>query len=71
MSETTERVQDLAAVYRRAFDEYATIALWNLRPVAEPTRADALALTRPLRTHGGIAGRRLAEEIESLCLADR
>ncbi len=60
---------ELAALYRSAFAEYGTRALWNLRPVADPSPADGLAITRALRTHGGMEGRRLAERIESLCLA--
>ncbi len=60
---------EYADLYRRAFAEYATQALWNLRPVADPAPADALAITRALRTHGGMDGRRLAERIESLGLA--
>jgi hypothetical protein len=34
-----------------------------------PTPADALAITKALRTHGGMEGRRLAEQIEELCCA--
>ncbi len=59
--------EDLTTLYHRAFAEYGTIALWNLRPVPNPTPADALAITQPLRTHAKIPGRRLAERIESLC----
>jgi hypothetical protein len=60
---------DLASLYRHAFDEYGTRALWNMRPVEEPTPADALAITKALRTHGRMDGRRLAERIEALCRA--
>ena len=61
----------LAVLYRRAFDEYGSLALWNMRPVEQPTPADALAITTALRTHGRMDGRRLAERIEALCRADR
>jgi hypothetical protein len=61
--------QEIEALYRRAFAEYGTIALWNMRPVDEPTPRDALAITRALRTHGSMSGRRLAEQIEQLCHA--
>jgi hypothetical protein len=61
-----EEIQDL---YRRAFREFGTIALWNMRPVESPTAADALAITKALRTHGRMDGRRLAERIETLCRA--
>ena len=68
---STERTppEDLASLYRRAFAEYGTRALWNMRPVKEPTPADALAITRALRTHGRMDGRRLAARIEELCRA--
>jgi hypothetical protein len=60
---------DIAALYRRAFAEYGPRALWNMRPTDYPTAADALAITKALRTHGGMEGRRLAESIERLCRA--
>jgi len=68
-SEPTQS-ESLASLYRRAFDEYGTRALWNMRLVEQPTPADALALTQALRTHGRMDGRRLAERIEELCRAD-
>lgn len=60
---------DVASLYRRAFAEFGNKALWNMRPVENPTPADALAITRALRTHGGMDGRRVAERIERLCRA--
>jgi len=39
-----------------------------MQPIAEPTPADALAITNALRVHGGMDGRRLAERIEMLLL---
>lgn len=60
-----------AALYRRAFAEFGSRALWSLSPVAAPLPGDALAITPALRTHGGLEGRRLAERIEELCHADR
>jgi len=60
---------DLETLYRRAFALYGPMALWNVRPLETPTAADALAITRALRTHGGMDGHRLAEDIESLCRA--
>jgi hypothetical protein len=63
MSEDAE----IAALYAQAFARFGTVALWSLRPVAEPTAEDARAITRALRTHGGMEGRRLAERIERLC----
>ena len=57
------------SLYRRAFAEYGPHALWSMRPVDDPTPADALAITKALRTYGGMEGRRLAESIERLCRA--
>ena len=61
--------EDVGSLYRRAFAEYGPRALWNMRPVDDPTVADALAITKALRTYGGMDGRRLAESIERLCRA--
>jgi hypothetical protein len=61
--------RDLAALYRLAFEKYGAVALWSNRPVSDPQPTDAMAITRQLRTHGGMDGRRLAERIEKLCLA--
>src|SRR5262249_8212187 len=60
---------DFVTLYRQAFEEYGIQALWNMRAVEKPTPADALAITKALRTHGGMAGRRLAEQIEKACRA--
>ena len=60
---------DFVSLYRHAFEQYGAVALWSSRPVPDPTPADALAITRALRTHGGMDGRRLAEQIERLCRA--
>ena len=60
---------DVVSLYRRAFAEYGPRALWNMRPSDNPTPADALAITKALRTYGGMEGRRLAESIERLCRA--
>jgi hypothetical protein len=69
--QTAQPSVDLASLYRRAFEVYGAQALWNMRPVSDPTPADALAITRSLRTHGRMEGRRLAERIEELCRADK
>jgi hypothetical protein len=69
MNDQTAEPEDFASLYRRAFSEFGTRALWNMRPVKEPTAADALAITKALRTHGRMEGRRLAERIEELCRA--
>lgn len=64
-----EYPDDLVTLYRRAFAEYGARALWSMRPAEEPTPADALAITKALRTHGRLEGRRLAERIEEMCRA--
>ncbi len=60
---------EIARLYRQAFAEYGVCALWSSRPVADPGQADALAITKALRTYGTMDGRRLAERIEALCRA--
>jgi hypothetical protein len=69
MSTEPPQPEDLAGLYHRAFADYGARALWNMRPVKDPTPADALAITKALRTHGRMDGRRLAERIEALCRA--
>jgi len=63
------QTDNLAALYRLAFERFGTVALLNNRPVNNPGPRDALAITHSLRTHGGMNGRRLAERIETLCRA--
>jgi hypothetical protein len=69
MNNTPPVPEDFASLYQRAFAEYGAQALWNMRPLVDPTPADALAITKALRTHGGMEGRRLAEQIEGICRA--
>jgi hypothetical protein len=69
MNDTPPVPEDFAALYRHAFAEYGPQALWNMRAIEDPTPADALAITKALRTHGGMEGRRLAERIEKVCRA--
>jgi hypothetical protein len=59
----------LADLYRRAFEEFGASALWSSRPVADPSPADALAITHSLRVEGDLQARRLAEQIEQACRA--
>jgi hypothetical protein len=56
-------------LYHRAFREYGTIALWNLRELAEPGPEEAMAITRSLRIEGDLNARALAERIERACRA--
>jgi hypothetical protein len=64
------RAMEIQALYRQAFRDFGSVALWSMRPVRQPTPADALAITTALRTHGRMDGRRLAERIEAACRAD-
>ena len=68
---TTEHKQsgDFANLYRRAFAEYGTRALWNKRLIEQPTPEDALVVARALRIEGDRSARRLAEQIEKACRA--
>ena len=69
MNEKLPELEDFATLYRRAFAQYGSKALWNMRLIDHPTPADALAITKALRTHGGMEGRRLAERMEKVCRA--
>ena len=60
---------DFAILYRRAFAEYGTQALWNKRLLEAPTQEDALVVARALRIEGDRGARRLAERIERACHA--
>lgn len=65
----TNAPEDLASLYRRAFAEYGTQALWSKRMLKDPTPEDALVVARALRIEGDRAARRIAEQIESACRA--
>jgi hypothetical protein len=60
---------ELRSLYQDAFRSYGLRALWNSRPVDQPTIADLLAITESLRVEGGLGGRRLAEQIVEGCRA--
>ena len=68
---TTEQTQpdDFASLYRQAFAEYGTRALWNKRPLEKPAPEDALVVARALRIEGDRAAQCLAEQIETACRA--
>ena len=67
--DTEAQGQEIERLYRQAFAEYGTLALWSSRAVEHPTAGDALAITESLRVEGNLAARRLAERIEMLCRA--
>jgi len=67
---SAEAIQpDYVTLYRRAFAEYGTHALWNLRAFETPSYEDALVVARALRIEGDLVARRLAEQIEQACHA--
>ncbi len=68
MSDTPEP-ETFAGLYRRAFSEYGTQALWNKRMLEEPGQEDALVVARALRIEGDREARKLAEQIEKACRA--
>jgi hypothetical protein len=59
--------EDYVALYRQAFEEFGAMALWNVRHLREPTREDALAVSRSLQAEGNVEAGRLAERIERAC----
>lgn len=69
MSETTPEPEDYRVLYARAFEEFGAMALWNLRPLTDPTPAHAIVIARALRREGNLAARLLAEQIEAACRA--
>jgi hypothetical protein len=67
---SAEAVQpEYVILYRQAFAEYGSHALWNLRAFEAPAPEDALVVARALRTEGDLVARRLAERIEQACHA--
>jgi hypothetical protein len=60
---------DIVLLYRQAFAEYGTRALWNWRKIEQPTITQALAIAESLRTEGNLKARSLATQIERACRA--
>jgi hypothetical protein len=60
---------DYVILYRQAFAEYGSHALWNLRSFETPSHEDAFVVARALRVEGDLVARRLAERIEQACHA--
>ncbi len=67
MTKQSSPLQDIATLYRRAFDEFGASGLWSSKRVAEPTLDDAMAITRSLRVEGDLKAPKLAELIEQAC----
>ncbi len=53
-TEPAPQQDNFQSLYRSAFKEFGARALWSMRPVDDPTPADALAIAQALRTHGGM-----------------
>ncbi len=60
---------DFMTLYRRAFEDYKSLALWNIRYLENPGPEYALVIARALRVEGNMQARFLAEEIEEACRA--
>jgi len=67
MSDVLKKTEEFTALYNRAFQDFGTRALWNVRRLANPTPEEALAITRQLRAEGNLPARRLAEQLERAC----
>jgi hypothetical protein len=61
--------ESIADLYRRAFREFGTLALWSRKPSERPTIAQALVVAESLRREGNMRSRPLAAEIEAACRA--
>ena len=68
-AEETRQQDDFVSLYPRAFKEFGSRALWNVRELEDPSPKDALVIARYLRVEGNLAARRLAERIERVCRA--
>ena len=69
MNDPASPSTDFVALYRQAFEEFGTQALWNKRLLDAPQPEDALVIARALRIEGNVEARRLAEQIEQACRA--
>jgi hypothetical protein len=67
MPDESTRLDEITVLYRRAFRDYGSRALWNVREHENPTPLDALGITRSLRVEGDLKARLLAEQIEKAC----
>lgn len=59
----------VVALYREAFRDFGVEALWDRRPSAHPTFAQALVVAARLRREGTMRALPLAERIEAACRA--
>ncbi len=63
------QTEDFETLYRTAFKDFGSRALWNVRELEDPKPEDALVVACYLRVEGDLAARRLAERIEKVCHA--
>ncbi len=68
-TEQTTQPDDFVSLYRSAFRDFGSRALWNVRELEDPKPQDALVIARYLRVEGNLVARRLAERIEKVCHA--
>ena len=61
--------EEVVHLYRRAFADFGTRALWNWRRMEHPTITQALAIADSLRVEGDLEARALAVAIEQACRA--
>ncbi|MEQ1617566.1 MAG: hypothetical protein ABL883_04380 [Terricaulis sp.] len=66
---STATPEDYRTLYRRAFEEFGAMALWNARQHEAPTTGHAMVIARALRRGGNLSARFLAERIEAACRA--
>jgi len=60
--------ESLTALYNRAFKEYGTHALWNVKQLDDPSPHILRRTAHRLRVEGDLDARRLAERIEKALL---
>jgi hypothetical protein len=68
-TEPATQPDDFMSLYRLAFEQFGSRALWNVRELEDPNPKDALVIARYLRVEGNLSARRLAERIEKVCHA--
>lgn len=59
----------IVRLYRQAFVDFGTRALWNWRNIKHPTITQALAVADSLKAEGNLNARALAVAIEQACRA--
>jgi hypothetical protein len=61
--------EEVVRLYRQAFADFGTRALWNWRRMEQPTITQALAIADSLKVEGDVKARALAIAIEQACRA--